>query len=130
MVVALTLMLSSLAQTSTASGSAQGFQPLPSLEISAPKDVASVQALSAALDALGEKVTACVKAGQASGTCQCRYPQDLLLLRKRYESVTREHPDWKDQLLSYQYVNKEGRNISGVLAMQTLRRQLDALKCE
>jgi hypothetical protein len=68
--------------------------------------------------------------GHGAATCPCRYPQDLLLLRKRYESVLAKHPDWKDQLLSYQYVNKEGRNISGVLAMATLRRLLDALTCE
>jgi len=32
-------------------------------------------------------------------------------------------------LLSYQYIDKQGRNISGTLVLQTLRRQLDALTC-
>lgn len=39
-------------------------------------------------------------------------------------------PDWKDQLLSYQTVDKNGRNLSGTLVMQNLRRQLETLKCD
>jgi len=30
----------------------------------------------------------------------------------------------------HQYVNAEGRNISGMPSMETLRRQLESLKCE
>ena len=51
-------------------------------------------------------------------------------MRKGYAMLIQQHPDWKDQLVSYQYVNKEGKNISGTLVLQNLRRQLEALKCE
>jgi hypothetical protein len=129
-VFAFGLTLSWFAYASLALGAAQDIRPLPTLQISAPNDVASIQTLTAALDTLSEKVTACVKGGDSAEMCQCRYPQDLLLLRKRYEGIIAKHPDWRDQLLSYQYVNKEGRNISGTLAMSNLRRQLDVLKCD
>jgi hypothetical protein len=129
-VIAFGLTLSLLAHASSAVAPAQDIRPLPTLQVAAPNDIASIQSLTGALDTLSEKVTACVKGGDSAEMCQCRYPQDLVLLRKRYEGVIAKHPDWKDQLLSYQYVNKEGRNISGTLAMSTLRRELDVLKCE
>jgi hypothetical protein len=88
-------------------------KPLPSIEVTAPKDVREVQELSNTLSALSEKVTACVKAGGKPERCQCSYPQDLTNLRKGYETLTKQHPDWKDQLLSYRYLNQEGLNISG-----------------
>lgn len=108
---------------------AQPFKPLPTIEVTAPKDVTSVEALSGALDTLSDKVTACVTSGGKAETCRCSYPQEVSLLRKRYESLIQQHPDWKDQIVSYQYVNKEGRNVSGTLVLQNLRRQLEALRC-
>jgi hypothetical protein len=44
--------------------------------------------------------------------------------------VDQEHPRWKDQALSYQYTNKSGRTVSGLLALQSVGRQLEILKCE
>jgi hypothetical protein len=41
----------------------------------------------------------------------------------------KQRPEWKDQLLSYRSINKEGRNISGTLVLQNLRRQLETLRC-
>ena len=108
----------------------QTVKPLPSIEMTAPKDVADVEALHDALATLSEKVTACVKAGRKQEICQCSYPQDLARLRKGYANLIQQHPDWKDQLLSYRHLNKEGRNISGTLVLQNLRRQLEMLKCE
>ena len=108
----------------------QTAKPLPSIEVTAPKDVANVEALNDALATLSEKVTACVKAGRKPEICQCSYPQELAKLRKGYANLIQQHPDWKDQLLSYHHLNKEGRNISGTLVLQNLRRQLEMLKCE
>jgi hypothetical protein len=89
-----------------------------------------VLALSDTLSALSEKVTACVKAGGKSETCQCSYPQNLTNLRKGYASLIKEHPGWKDQALSYRYKDKEQHDVSGIFALQNLRRQLETLKCE
>jgi hypothetical protein len=108
----------------------QGAKPLAGIEVTAPKDVTSVQALNDTLSALSQHVTACVKAGRNAETCQCSDPRDLTSLRKGFESLIKQHPDWKDQLLSYRYVNQEGRNISGTLVLQNLRRQLEVLKCK
>jgi hypothetical protein len=108
----------------------QAAKPVPSIEVTAPKDVTNVEALNDTLSALSQKVTACVQAGGKPETCQCSDPKDLIRLRKGYESLVKQHPDWKDQLLSYRYVNREGRNINGTIVLQNLRRQLEQLKCE
>lgn len=108
----------------------QPAKPLPSIKVTAAKDVADVEALNEALNTLSEKVTTCVNAGGKPETCRCSYPQDLVKLRKNYANLIQQHPDWKDQLLSYHHLNKEGRNISGTLVLQNLRRQLEMLKCE
>jgi hypothetical protein len=109
--------------------SGQAVKPLPTIEVTG-KDVTVVQGVNDTLGTLSEKVTACVSAGRKAEECRCSFPQDLTRLRRSYDTMIQTHPDWKDQLLSYQYVNKEGRNISGTLVLQNLRRQLEALKCD
>ena len=107
----------------------QAVKPLPTIDVTG-KDVTIVQSVNDTLGALSEKVTACVSAGRKVEECRCSFPQDLTRLRRSYDTLIQTHPDWKDQLLSYQYVNKEGRNISGTLVLQNLRRQLEVLKCD
>lgn len=111
-------------------GWSQTVTPLPSIEVKAPKDVAVVESVNDTMAALSRRVTACVDGGGKVDTCRCSDPQDLVALRKAYTALIEHRPEWKDQLLSYQYVNKDGRNISGTLVMSNLRRQLDTLKCE
>jgi hypothetical protein len=103
--------------------------PLPTIEAKTPKDAAIVLSLNDTLSSLSEKVTKCVDGGRPVETCRCSYPQDLATLRSKYDGLVTAHPDWKDQLISYQLVNKEGRNIHGTLVLQNLRRQLETLKC-
>jgi hypothetical protein len=86
----------------------------------------SVQALNDSLDALSHKVTACVKAGGKAETCQCSYPQDLASLRKSYASLIKQHPDWKDQLLSYRYVTRKDATSAEPLFFKT---SIASLKC-
>jgi hypothetical protein len=117
-----------LAMTLVALG--QAIKPLPAIEVKAPAGVTAVQGLHDALGTLSEKVTACVSARRTAEDCRCSYPQDLSSVRKGYETLIQQHPDWKDQLVSYQYIDKGGKNISGTLVLQNLRRQLEALKCE
>jgi hypothetical protein len=108
---------------------AQAVVPLPTIEVTEPKDVAAVNALNDAMAGLSEKVTACVAGGRPAETCRCSYPQELASLRTKYEGLMKQRPEWKDQLLSYRSINKEGRNISGTLVLQNLRRQLETLRC-
>jgi len=108
----------------------QDIKPLPAIEVKAPADVTAVQGLHDALGTLSEKVTACFSARRTSEDCRCSYPQDLASVRKGYETLIQQHPAWRDQRLSYQYIDKGGKNISGMLVLQNLRRQLEALKCE
>ena len=103
--------------------------PLPTIEAKAPKDLAMVLSVNEALSQFSQKVTACVDAGRPVETCRCSYPQELKTLRTKYDDAIAARPEWKDQLVSYQYVNKEGRNISGTMVFQNLRREIDALKC-
>ena len=103
--------------------------PLPTVEVKAPNDVAVVEAVNDAMGALSQKVTACVAAGGPVERCRCSYPRELATLRTKYDGLISRRPEWKDQLLSYQYTDKQGRNISGTLVLPNLRRQLDALTC-
>jgi hypothetical protein len=104
--------------------------PLPTIDVTAPTDVTRVRAVNDALGAMSEKVTGCVKGGGAPEACQCRFPAQLAALRKGYDALIRERPEWKDRMLSYQFINQEGRNISGTLVLQSLRRQLEILTCQ
>jgi len=128
--LALAVLLYASAATNAAAADPQAPQPLPSIQLTAPADVAAVQTLLDSLHALSVKVTACVDAGGKLETCQCRAKLELSNLRSRYDGVVKAHPAWKEQNLSYQYLDKDQRNMSGVLAMSTLRRQLDMLRCE
>jgi hypothetical protein len=107
----------------------QAGTPVATIAVTDPKDLAGISALDKALDALSEKVTACVNGGRQGQACQCAYPEELTKLRNSHAALLKQHPDWKDQILTYQRV-KDGRIISGVLQMPALRRQLDVLKCE
>lgn len=109
---------------------AQAVKPVPRIEVTAPGDVAMVEVLNDALAALSEKVTACVNAGRKTETCRCSYPQELTRLRTSYARLIQRHPEWKDQLLSYHRLDKDGRNISGTLVLESLRRQLEVLQCK
>jgi hypothetical protein len=108
----------------------QAVKPLPSIEVTAANDVANVRELDDALSTFSQKVTACANAGRTLEVCQCSYPENLVRLKTSYSKLIQLHPEWKDQLLSYHYVNKEGRNISGTLVLQNLARQLEMLKCK
>jgi hypothetical protein len=103
--------------------------PLPTIEAKAPKDLAMVLSVNETLSQLSQKVTACVDAGRPAEICRCSYPHELTALRTKYDDAMTARPEWKDQLVSYQYVNKDGRNISGTMVFQNLRRQLETLRC-
>jgi hypothetical protein len=107
----------------------QAAQPAP-IKVSNAQDVVDVRTLNGFVTAFSKSVTACVDAGSPIETCRCRYPQEALNLRKGYNDFVKRHPDWKDQMLSYEYVDDGGRTMSGVISIPTLRRQLDGLKCE
>ncbi len=124
-------MFAMLCHTSlSAVAAAEAVKPLPSIHVTALKDAAAVEALNDALASFSEKVTACVNAGQKPETCRCSSPRELTNLRKSYTNLIRQHADWKDQLLSYRRLAKDGRKISGTLVLENLRRQLEVLKCE
>ena len=108
---------------------AQTAQPAP-IKVSGARDVVEIRTLNGFVTAFSKSVTACVDAGSPIETCRCRYPQDALNLRNGYNDFVKRHPDWKDRMLSYEYVDEGGRTLSGVISIPTLRRQLDGLKCK
>ena len=130
MLLALLLVFLESSTNALAASAGQASGSIATIELREPKDVADVQALNRLVTVLSKDVTACVDSGKAPETCRCQYPQDVTALRAGYANVLKQHPTWKEQVLSYQYVNAEGRNLSGVLSILTLRRQLESLKCE
>jgi hypothetical protein len=122
------VLLAGLRVSSPAALREQAVNAVPTIEVSAPRDVADVQGLNDTMSKLSEKVTTCVNAGGKVETCRCSDPRDLKQLRKDYDGLMKQHPAWKDMSLSYRYTNKEGRSVSGTLVLQNLRRQLE-LKC-
>ena len=130
MLLTLLLVFLESSTNALAASAGQASGSIATIELREPKDVADVQALNRLVTVLSKDVTACVDSGKAPETCRCQYPQDVTALRAGYANVLKQHPTWKEQVLSYQYVNAEGRNISGVLSILTLRRQLESLKCE
>lgn len=112
------------------SGALQTVTPLPTIDVTDPQDLALVESVNDTMTAFSGNVTACVDRGGKPETCRCQDPIDLAALRKAFGRLVARHPEWKTQLLSYQYINKEGRNVSGTLVVSNLRRQLDAVKCE
>ena len=103
---------------------------LAPVKVSSPREVMEIRKLNGFVTAFSKSVTACVDAGSPIGTCRCRYPQEALNLRKGCSDFINRHPDWKDRMLSYEYVDDGGRTMSGAISIPTLRRQLDGLKCE
>jgi hypothetical protein len=108
---------------------AQAAQPTP-IKVSNPQDVIEVRTLNGFVTAFSKSVTACVDVGNPIETCRCRSRREAINLRKGYNDFVKRHPDWKDRMLSYEYVDDGGRTMSGVISIPTLRRQLDGLKCE
>src|SRR4051794_28002943 len=113
----LVFVLTAVVCTTGASGAAiaaQAPEPVPVIQVTAPAEIASVQSVHDALGGLSRKVAACVDGGRKLETCQCSAPQELATLQNRYDSLIRQHQAWKDQVVSYQYLDKDGRNISAV----------------
>jgi len=102
----------------------------PPIELTAQEDVNAARDLQDTLSALSEKVTACVKAGKPPESCRCGYPHELNRLGSGYDLLIKDHPDWKDRTLSFRYNGKDGKSVSGLLALRTLRRQRETLTCK
>lgn len=102
----------------------------PPVKVTEAKDVDDVQALNGFVTAFSRNVTACVDAGKPIEACRCRASKEAGNLKKGYENFVTRHPLWQDRQLSYEYVNQDGRTISGVISIPTLKRQLEGLKCD
>ena len=59
--------------------SAQAAQPAP-IKVSSAQDVLEIRKLNGFVTAFSKSVTACVDAGRPIATCQCRYPQQALVI--------------------------------------------------
>jgi hypothetical protein len=127
-IVPAALIVALCAHSQVGPSASQDAKRSPTIDVQAPKDLASVRALNDALSALSQKVTACVTAGGTAESCSCGYPTELAHLRTRFTALLNEHPAWKDQALTYQYA-AQGRTISGMLDLDNLRRQLETKSC-
>ena len=63
-----------------------------------------------AIVSLSNKVMECVRGKLAPDSkCFCLYPQELSHVRKTYERTIRQHPEWKNKMVSY---TQEGRTFA------------------
>ena len=73
---------------------------------------------------LSNKVTECVQGKLAPvSECSCLYPQEISGVRSAYERTIRQHPDWKNKVVSY---NLEDRTYA--VSLGGVNRQLQR-KC-
>lgn len=94
------------------------------IRLTRPEDIRGASTMDQAIVSLGNKVMQCVQGKLApANECYCLYPQDLSRVRKTYRSVMKEHPDWKNKVVSY---TLEGK--SHAVSLGGIGRQLEK-KC-
>ena len=94
------------------------------IQLTKPGDIRQASTVDQAIVALSNKVMECIqrKLAPASG-CYCLYPQELSRLRGVYERAIRQHPEWKNKVVSY---SLEGRTHA--VSFGGVNRQLQ-VKC-
>ncbi len=98
--------------------------PAQVIELTRAEDIRDVLSVHEAIGKMSAKVSECVKGKLApADECACRYPMELAELRKTYEKVLVQHPEWKDKLVSY---NSNGGN--SMVGFDGLREQFER-KC-
>jgi hypothetical protein len=94
------------------------------IELTSPEEIQDASVMDRAIGDLGSKVMECVQGKLApADRCFCRYPQQFSEVRKTYEQMLRQHPEWKGKAVSYA---SEGR--SHLVSFAALSRQFET-KC-
>jgi len=89
-----------------------------------PDDIRHASLMDQAIVRLSNKVMECVRAKLApDNRCSCLYPRELSQVRKIYWQTLRQHPEWRNKVVSY---TQEERTFA--VSFGGLSRQLD-IKC-
>jgi hypothetical protein len=80
------------------------------IHLTKPADIRRASTVDQAIVALSNKVMECVQRKLAPASeCSCLYPQELSRVRSAYERTLRQHPGWKNKVVSY---TLEGRTYA------------------
>jgi hypothetical protein len=94
------------------------------IPLTRPDDIRHASSMDQAIVSLSNKVMECVRGKLAPDSkCFCLYPQELSHVRKTYEGTIKQHPEWKDKVVSY---TQEGRTFA--VSFGGVSRQLE-IKC-
>ena len=103
---------------------AAGPERLEVVALAKPDDIVQASAMDKAIVRLSDKVMECVRGKLAPGSeCFCLYPQELSHVRRTYENTIKQHPQWKNKVVSY---TQEGRTFA--VSFGGVSRQLE-MKC-
>ena len=105
-------------------GYAAGPEQIEVIPLTKPDDIRHASSMDQAIVSLGNKVMECVRGKLAPDSeCFCLYPQELSRVRKTYEGTIKQHPEWKNKVVSY---TQEGRTFA--VSFGGVSRQLE-IKC-
>ncbi len=94
------------------------------IPLTKPDDIRHASSMDQAIVSLSNKVMECVRGKLAPDSeCFCLYPQELSHVRKTYEGTIKQHPEWKNKVVSY---TQEGRTFA--VSFGGVSRQLE-IKC-
>jgi len=94
------------------------------IALTKPDDIRHAALMDQAIVRLSNKVMECVRAKLApDNRCSCLYPRELSQVRKIYWQTLRQHPEWRNKVVSY---TQEERTFA--VSFGGLSRQLD-IKC-
>ena len=119
---ALTLLLTCLVTSDVVSGA--GLNESEVITLTKPGDIQQASVMDNAIVRLSNKVMECVRDKLApDNQCFCLYPQELADVRTTYEMTIKEHPNWKNRVVSYA---REGKTVA--VSFGGVSRQLES-KC-
>jgi len=105
-------------------GYAAGPEQIEVIPLTKPDDIRHASSMDQAIVSLSNKVMECVRGKLAPDSeCFCLYPQELSHVRKTYEGTIKQHPEWKNKVVSY---TQEGRTFA--VSFGGVSRQLE-IKC-
>ena len=105
-------------------GYAAGPEQIEVIPLAKPDDIRHASSMDRAIVSLGNKVMECVRGKLAPDSeCFCLYPQELSHVRKTYEGTIKQHPEWKNKVVSY---TQEERTFA--VSFGGVSRQLE-IKC-
>jgi len=94
------------------------------IQLTKPEDIRQASTVDQAIVGLSNKVMECVQRKRAPASeCSCLYPQELSRVRSAYERAIRQHPGWRNKVVSY---TLEGRTYA--ISLDGVNRQLQR-KC-